>query len=281
MNEHIRLPNKVAHKLFYGSYSARLDLVVNYVLTTDPPNRDWSADPENKLYKYKNLSHPLRSLFENTEYCPPRFIDLHNYPGDSIVKTFREQCSDLIAFYHSLPNHKHLIGRFNWTIDPSYAQMSAIHISTSVKFKFYFKNLQDLILFENNLNASEYLDLFHYSQITKLSDQAEKIISGDRHTSVVKKLPYGKFSSKLWLNYSRLRKMSGNEKESALRVLRAYEESGLVKCQPLLKQFLSGDKKFLWNDPYIYVEEPSIKNMLDLVLVNIITRQERIILENG
>lgn len=281
MNKHKQLPNKVAHKLFYGFCSARLDLVVDYVLTTDSPNKDWSSDPDNRLYKYKNLSHPLRSLFENKEYHPPNFIDLHSYPGDSIVKTFKEQCSDLIKFYLDLSKYKHLIGRFNWTIDPSYARMTATEISTSVRFKFYFRNLQDLAKFEQALKNSKHLNLFHYSQITKLSDQAEKLIAGDRHTSVVKKLPYNKFHNRLWLNYSRLRKMSNGEKESALKVLTAYENSGLVKCQPLLKQFLIGDKKFLWNDPYIYVEEPSIKNMLDLVLVNIITRQERIVLENG
>jgi len=281
MNKHIRLPDQSAHKLFYGTCSARLDLVIHYVLTTDPPNHDWNSDPEHKLYKYKNLSHPLRSLFEKTEYHPPRFIDLHNYPGDSVIKTFKEQCDDLIKFYHALPNYQNLIGKYNWSMDPSYARMTATEFSVAVKFKFYFKTLHDLNLFEQRLIKLGHLDLFHYSQITKLSKQAESIIAGDQYTSVFKKLPYGKYPFRLWLNYARLRKLSSNEKDLALRVLTNYEQSGLIRCQPLLKRFLEGDKKFLWNDPYIYIEEDSIKNMLDMVLVNIITRQERIVLENG
>jgi hypothetical protein len=282
MKQHIaELPSKFIHKLYYGLYGARLDLGVDYVLETEGPAKHWFDDKENRLYKYKSLGAPLRSIFEGIDYVPPAYMDFKGYPGQTLVTTLKNQCGDLIDFYHDLPKYQTWIGKSYWSIDPNYIRIDATIVSASVKFKFYFKDVDDLDSFYQILNQDGHLKTFRYCQKHFLNKKAQELINGDKYTTVVKKLPYNKYTSKLWLNYSRLRRMSTVEKLNALRVLEAYQEQGLVKCQPTLVKFLNGYNKFLWTDPYIYAEEASIKNMLDLVLVNIITRQERIVLENG
>lgn len=282
MKRHLlELPSKPIHKLYYGLYGARLDLDVDYILETEGPPKAWRDDLENKLYKYKSLNSPLRSIFEDLDYVPPKYMDFNGYPGQTLVNSFKEQCNDLILFYQDLSKYQSWVGKTKWTIDPAYAKIESTIISTSIKFKFYFKDLNDLDLFYQTIKQDGHLKIFKSSRKHFLNETAQKIINGDKHTIVVKKLPYNRYNTKLWLNYSRLRKMSANEKTGALRVLESYQEQGLVKCQQTLINFLLGNTKFLWTDPYIYVEESSIKNMLDLVLVNIITRQERIVLENG
>lgn len=279
MNVHTQLPNKISHKLFYGQYTSRLDLHASFILTTRGPDRSFKV--EKSLWKYKNLVSPFKAVLEGIEYKPRFIFDQTQYPGEALVETFQTQCQDLINFYQFASQYQHLIGKSQWTVDPAYAPIDATEMAVTFKFRYYFKQRDQLIEFFDHIKSSQHIDIFQESQICEINHRAEEIIAGDRYVTVMRRLPYKKYTGRLWLNYSRLRKMSSNERINSLKVLEAYEEQRLIKCQPLLKKFLQGHQKFLWNDPYIYVEDDSIKNMLDLVLVNIITRQERIVLENG
>lgn len=276
MNVHLQLPNKTSHKLFYGLYTSRLDLHASYVLSTKVSE---VKDRKHSPWKYKNLVSPLKSVLEGRELKMSRIFD--EFQVNALTETFTTQCSDLVAFYQCLSLNHHNAGKIQWTIDPAYVAIDADTMAVNIRFRYYFKQREECAEFFESIKNSQHIGVFHQSQICEVSDQAEKIIGGDRYTTVMKRLPYKKYTGRLWVNYSRLRKMTDSARTNALRVLEAYEEQRLIKCQPMLKKFLKGQQRFLWNDPYIYVEELSIKSMLDLVLVNIITREERIILENG
>ncbi len=258
-------------KLYYGKYSSRLSLESKYVISISLPAE---VAPRGAFTpQWRNIQTPMKFAFDNK-----RAKDNHPWINNILIDALANECSEVIDFYNSI---KSTYGsKIVWTVDPSYVRRSDDVLAFAVKFKFYFEDNNQAEQVLRDI-TKEYPELFDYIEVSKFSDSADKLISRDPRTVVMKKLPWNKFDGKVWLNYSRLSKFDSDKRNQILTMLESYEQAGLLRCQPLLKKFLSGHQSYLWSDTYIYTCEKDIKSVLDLVLVNIISKYERIILENG
>lgn len=267
-------PNIINHsKLFYGKYSSRLSLDCKFVMSVQLPPESPLQSAFGVTPQWRNILTPMKFAFEGKTVK-----DNHPWINSALIDTLSLECKNVIDF------HRGIVPRDDtkvvWTVDPSYVRRSDSILAFTIKFKFYCKDNENAEQMLKQI-VKDYPGLFDSAQVSKLSVSADRLISGDPRTVVMKKLPWGKFDGKVWLNYSRLSKIGLDKREQILTVLDSYEQAGLLKCQPLLKRFLSGDQTYLWSDTYIYTCEKDIKSILDLVLVNIISKYERIILENG
>lgn len=223
------------------------------------------------LGKWHNILTPFKLAFG----ANGKSVQIPGYVSKTLVSQVATQCSDIINWYNDrlLPDPD--LGKLVWTVNPSYIPSNQDVAAVTVRFYIYFKGNNDAQQFLDRLDQEP---LFENITVTNLTDTASKIIDQDPNTVVVKKLPHGKYSGKVWLNHSRVSKLASETKTQIFNVLDSYEQSGLIRCQPLLKRFLLGERKYLWVDPYFYTLSDDIKTVLDLVLVNIISKQERIVL---
>lgn len=264
-----------ASKLFYGKWPTKLQIKSLYTVTFGAPPGDFVDQ-----WKYKNLSRPLNYVLNNTKPSTG-YINYKEYPYNDIVKVFKSDCKTFVKLYKYIKKNKAKlnVAKISWSMNPAYARTDTLVVTFETTINIYTESKQQSINLYKDLTSNQLLSDVHDTVLTSVTDDANKIINGDPHISVVKKLPFNKFTGRIWLNHSRLRKITNKSQLST--TLSNYQQLGNVRMQPHLEKWLKSDAKYMWNDPYIYVEDEDTKNLLELVLVNIISKYEKIVRQNG
>lgn len=264
-------------RLFYKQYASKLTLESKFVISVDFPVGDTEPLRHILAPQWRNLTTPMRYAFESK--TPTEATK--SWVSTALIDVFARECAGVIDFYRDLISRKDSFGKFTWSVDPGYARRQETVIAFKIRFNLYFKGNDSADRFVEGLKENLTIQLFDDYLVSNLSDSAMAKINDDPNITVVKKYPWGKYTGKIWLSFSKLSALSQDQRQQVLRTLKAYEDTGIIRCQPAVKKFLGGLQNYIWNDVYIYTDDESIKNVLDLVLVNIITRYERMVLENG
>lgn len=264
-------------KLYYKQYASKLTLEAKFVVEVNFPTKDTEPLKHVLAPQWRNLTTPLRYVFESKEPSE----SAKSWVSTVLIDVFKRECSNIVEFYKDITDNKENIGKIVWTVNPGYARRQETVIAFTVRFNLYFKDNKGSDDFVESLRSSSRLGLFDHYRVFNISDSAMSKINDDPNITVVQKYPWNKYTGRIWLSHSRLTALSQDQRQQVLRTLKAYEETGTIRCQPAVKKFLGGLQNYIWNDVYIYTDDESIKNVLELVLVNIITKYERMVLENG